>query len=316
MARQLRIELAGGIYHVFARGNEKKRIFRTGGDRERFLSLLPRAHEKYACLFYAYSLLPNHYHLLIETKKKNLSAVMHFINVSYSIYFNKKHKRVGHLLQGRYKAIIVQKESYLLELSRYIHTNADRAGFKEKINDRKWSSYCYYSGRCKNPVWFCTEWIIARFGKDWHFAIKEYKRFVGEGLRNRIMNPIENAYRGTILGSESFVEKTKRSVKKELSHDIASYRHFSKYHTFDSIINVTSTYYKVSTNELFKRRRSFIPRQIAMYLLKAHTDLTLKEIGQRFNVSGYAVSMNAHYVEKNRRMMEAARKVGQLLKGS
>lgn len=314
MARQLRIELAGGLYHVFTRGNEKKRIFRIGGDRDRFLSLLARAYEKYACVLYSYSLLPNHFHLLIETKKKNLSRVMHFINASYSIYFNRRHKRIGHLFQGRYKAIIVQKESYLLELSRYIHTNVDRAGFEGKINDRRWTSYCFYSGCCEKPVWLCTEWIIDRFGKDWHTAVKEYKRFVEEGLGNSIINPLDGAFRGTILGSKDFIERTKHSLKKKLSCDIASYRHFSKFHTFDSIIKISSAYFKVSPGELFERRRLFMPRQIAMYLLKEHTDLSLKEIGHRFNVSGYAVSMNANSIKKNRRMMGVVEKMGGFLR--
>jgi putative transposase len=314
MARQLRIELAGGLYHVLTRGNEKRKIFKSLGDRDRFLSLLPRAYEKYACRFYTYSLLPNHFHLLVETKKKNLSRVMHFINASYSIYFNKRHERVGHLFQGRYKAIIVQKESYLLELSRYIHTNADRAGFEGKINDRKWTSYCYYTESCKKPAWLCIEWIIDRFGKDWPTAKKEYKRFVKDGLRNGMRDPFENTYRDTILGSESFIEKTKRSLKKELSHDISSHRSFSKFHTFDSVIGIVSEYFKVPSTELFERRRLFLPRQIAMYLLKEHTDLTLKEIGQHFNISGFSVSMNANYVKKNKRMMGIVKRINELLK--
>jgi putative transposase len=316
MARQLRIELSGGIYHVLARGNEKKRIFRISGDRDRFLSLLPKAHAKYNCLFYAYGLLPNHYHLLIKTEKQNLSEVMHFINVSYSVYFNKKHNRTGHLFQGRFKSIIVEEESYLLELSRYIHTNADRAGFKGKINDRTWTSFCYYAGSCEKIPWLRSEWIIERFGKSWSIAQKEYARFIEDGLGGRLRDPLENAYKGVILGSQIFIDKTKQFSKKKLDHDIASYKSLSKWHTFDNIIGITSTYFKISAKELYRRRRLFLPRQITMYLVKEYTDLTLNEIGHRFGISGFAVSKNAKKIGKGSKDMKVIRELKKLLESN
>ena len=239
---------------------------------------------------------------------------MHFINVSYCVYFNKRHKRIGHLFQGRFKSIIIEKESYLLELSRYIHTNADRAGFEGKITDRRWTSFCYYTGFYRKPPWLCTEWIIDRFGKDWSTAQKEYERFIEYGLRNKVENPFKNTYKGVILGEEHFIEKTKRSSKKKLNHDFVSYKSLSKWQTFDTIIAITSSYFKIPSSKLFERRRLFLPRQIAMYLLMEYTDLTLEAIGQHFKISGFAVSKNANKIEKNEKGKRLIKELRQLLK--
>ena len=314
MARQLRIEMAGGFYHVLARGNEKKRIFRVLGNRDQFLSLLGRAYRRYGCLFYVYALMPNHFHLLIETKRKNLSKIMHFINVSYSVYFNRKYNRIGHLFQGRFKSIFVQKESYLLELSRYIHTNPDRAGFEGKLTNYRWTSYCYYDASRKHPPWLHVRWIIERFGRNWSTAKKEYQHFVEYGLRSTIKNPFENTYKGVILGTDNFIDETKRSSEKELNHNIASYKSLSRRHTFDNIIKITSQHFKIPSIDLFKRKRLFLPRQIAMYLIREHTDLTIKGIGEYFNVSGCAVSQNAKNISENRTAMQITRRLSKLVK--
>ena len=135
MARPLRIEYPGAFYHITARGNEKKPIFLTDEDRKKFLSLLESAVERYKAMVHCYVLVDNHYHLLLETPQANLSAVVHYINGSYTSYFNNKHDRCGHLFQGRYKAILVDKDTYAVELSRYIHLNPVRAGLGERFTD-------------------------------------------------------------------------------------------------------------------------------------------------------------------------------------
>src|SRR4030066_1532561 len=149
MARPLRIEFPGAYYHITSRGNERKAIFKNMGDRESFLSYLKLAYLRYGVVIHVFCLMNNHYHLLLETPKGNLSQIMRYINGAYSIYFNVKHKRTGHLFQGRYKAILVDADEYAGELSRYIHLNPVRAGIVSKPEQYLWSSYQYYVGKKK-----------------------------------------------------------------------------------------------------------------------------------------------------------------------
>ena len=155
MARPLRIEYPGAFYHVTSRGNERKDIFKSNTDREMFLSYLASAQEKYEAVVHAYCLMSNHYHLMIETPQGNLSQIMKYINSSYTNFFNIKRKRTGHLLQGRYKAILVEADAYATELSRYIHLNPVRAGMVRSPEEYRWSSYSYYTER-SSPSWLKT----------------------------------------------------------------------------------------------------------------------------------------------------------------
>jgi REP element-mobilizing transposase RayT len=140
MSRPLRIEYPGATYHITARGNERADIFRDNNDRQKLLEQLQIALQRYAIVIHAYVLMGNHYHLLLETPEGNMSQAMHFINGNYTGYFNHRHRRVGHLFQGRYKGLLVEKESYLLSLSRYIHLNPVRAGIVEYPEEYHWSN--------------------------------------------------------------------------------------------------------------------------------------------------------------------------------
>ena len=144
MGRPLRIEFENAVYHITSRGNERKKIYRDDGDKENFLGLLEDYKNRYNFVIHCFVLMDNHYHLVIETLRPNLIKIMHGLNSGYTGYFNKKYKRSGHLFQGRYKAIIVDKENYLLELSRYVHLNPLRAKIINKTKDYKWSSYGGY----------------------------------------------------------------------------------------------------------------------------------------------------------------------------
>ena len=147
MGRPLRIEYPGAVYHVTSRGNERREIFLDNDDRLTFLEILKDYHDRFDILIHAYVLMDNHYHLVLETPKGNLLKVMHGINSRYTGYFNRKYSRAGHLFQGRYKALLVEKNSYLVELSRYIHLNPVRAKVIEKPERYRWSSYRGYVGR-------------------------------------------------------------------------------------------------------------------------------------------------------------------------
>lgn len=205
MARPLRIEFAGALYHVTARGNEKREIYFSDADRERFLEILAQVIERYRWHCHGYCLMSNHYHLLIEIGGDNLSKGMRQLNGVYTQYVNREHGRAGHLLQGRYKAILVEKDSHLLELARYVVLNPVRAEMVRAAKDWPWSSYRATAGMVAKPAWLTTDWLLQGFGTDREQAAAAYRRFVAEGrgqpspwaaLRNQIY-----------LGSEAFVER-------------------------------------------------------------------------------------------------------------
>src|SRR4030067_3311294 len=160
MARPLRIEFAGALYHVTARGNRQADIYADDADRQQFLSLLHHTVDRYDWYCHAYCLMDNHYHLLIETSTPTLSKGMKYLNCTYTQYFNRQHQRVGHVFQGRYKAILVQKDSHLLELARYIQFNPGRTHMVRSVKDWRWSSYRATAGYDENDEWLTTDWVV------------------------------------------------------------------------------------------------------------------------------------------------------------
>jgi len=211
MARPLRIEFAGAVYHITSRGNARENIFIDREDRRLFLSLLEDTGERYHWLCYAYCLMSNHYHLLIETPDGNLSMGMRQLNGVYTQRFNKRHGRTGHIFQGRFKAILVQKESHLLELCRYVVLNPVRAGSVSHPEEWKWSSYVATMGMIKKPKFLYSGWILAQFGHDIVTARKAYRDFVITGIKKE--SPWKDLKGRTFLGKENFIEKVKEFLK-------------------------------------------------------------------------------------------------------
>ena len=171
MARALRIEFAGAFYHVTSRGNERKPIYRDAADRLRKLAIIADIVDRFHLLLHAYVLMDNHYHLLIETLDANLARAMRALNGDYAKQFNRVHRRVGHLFQGRYKAILVDRDSYLVELSRYIHLNPVRAGIVERAEQYRWSSAQAYVGRRAAPRFLTMADLLGRFGRGERHAV-------------------------------------------------------------------------------------------------------------------------------------------------
>lgn len=203
MARPLRVEFHGAMYHVIARGNAKQKIFLNDHDRQEFLRWLGYVQKMYNLVIYAYCLMGNHYHLLVETPDANLSKAMRDLNGNYSQGFNKRHKRVGHLLQGRYKAFVVEKHSYLLELIRYIILNPIRACLVKHPRDWKWSSYGATAGHVKAPEWLYVDETLSLFSKNRQTAQREYRQFVKDGIGGE--DPHDKVSHGFILGDLYFV---------------------------------------------------------------------------------------------------------------
>ena len=207
MARPLRIEFPGAVYHITSRGDRRERIFENDKDRETFLEILGSVVKRYNFLCHAYCLMDNHYHLLIETPDGNLSGGIRQLNGVYTQKFNKIHNTVGHLFQGRFKSILVEKESHLLELCRYIVLNPVRAGIVNKPGQWNWSSYAATAGRVKRPDFLTTDWIFSQFKEERKEAQRIYEEFVLLGIGKE--TPWKDLKGRVILGKDNFVQKIK-----------------------------------------------------------------------------------------------------------
>ena len=206
MARPLRIEHPGAVYHVTSRGNAREAIFLSDADRRKFLDVLANTVEKYNWLCHAFCLLDNHYHLVVETPDPNLSLGMRQLNGVYTQSFNRTHQRGGHVFQGRYKAILVEKDSHLLELCRYVVLNPVRSGMVAKPDDLKWSSYksTAYSGAVQE--YLTIDWVLGQFAEKTVTARQRYRKFVADGLVDQ-ERPWKKLVGQVFLGSESFVAR-------------------------------------------------------------------------------------------------------------
>ncbi|WP_263079874.1 transposase [Endozoicomonas sp. Mp262] len=202
MSRPLRIQYAGALYHVTSRGNERKAIYREDADFCLFLDTLADVCEQFNWVIHSFCLMTNHYHLVVETPDANLSQGMRQLNGVYTVRFNRKYGRVGHLFQGRYKAILVDKEAYLMELSRYVVLNPVRAKMVKSPDGWPWSSYCYTSGLLDSPQWLATDATLRYFGSDRDEAIVKFTRFVAEGVG---VNIWEHLKQQIYLGDDNFI---------------------------------------------------------------------------------------------------------------
>jgi REP element-mobilizing transposase RayT len=240
MARPLRLEFAGALHHITARGNERRDIFLGNAidDRGTFLETLKQTCDRFNWICHAYCLMTNHYHLLIETPDANLSTGMRHLNGVYTQHINHTHGRVGHLFQGRFKGILVEKDSYLLELARYIVLNPVRAGMVPQVENWPWSSYRASAGMEPAPSFLATDWLLGAFGTNQQQATSGYKNFVADGAT--VSSPWLELKNQIYLGSERFVERMnakidasrplkeiplrqRRSVAKSLTHFSTNY---------------------------------------------------------------------------------------------
>ena len=209
MARPLRIEFPGALYHVTARGNARAAVFLDDDDRRRFLALLAETAARRGWTCHAYCLMDNHYHLLVERSSANLGRGMRQINGVYTQRFNRAHGRAGHVFQGRYKAILVEKQAYLLELARYVVLNPVRAGMVAKPGDWMWSSYRRTAARRGGPAPY--GWLLRQFGADDKTARAAYRRFVRDGIAQPA-SPWEDLRAGLVLGGEALIASVKGHI--------------------------------------------------------------------------------------------------------
>jgi REP element-mobilizing transposase RayT len=314
MARPLRIQYNGAFYHVTARGNEKKRIYFSHSDYEQFKYYLRKAQGKFDYLLHCFVLMVNHYHLVIETPNPNLHKVMHYINSSYTNYVNKKKKRSGHLLQGRYKAILIDQDSYLLELSRYIHLNPVRAEMVLRPEEYPYSSYVSFINRGDDIVY--RDFILRIISKNEKEAIQNYKSFVEEAIGEKLDNPLNKIYGGAIAGGDLFVKKVLRRLRNvDLDKgEISNRRELKSIYRPEEIIEKISLVLNVSRDGIVNSEIKD-SRAIAIYLMKKYTGLTNREIGHIFgNLSYSGVSkVNRRFEKKIQKDSSLKRKVLEIM---
>jgi len=289
LARPLRIEYPGAFYHAMSRGNEQKDIFKSTSDREKFLTYLASAAERYNAVFHAYCLMSNHYHLMVETPLGNLSQIMKHINSSYTTYFNIKHNRVGHLLQGRYKAILVEADAYAAELSRYIHLNPVRAGKALSPIEYRWSSFRYYM-EGSEPSWLSTGFVLGYFGEDDGERRRNYRDYILEAVGKECPDLLSGSVASTILGSEGFVEviKEKYIEGRDRDRDLPALRELTR--------RPDPFLIKAAAEEAFLEEER-LARMTCIYLCRRFSGVRLKEIGELFDLSDSGVTQASRRFE-------------------
>jgi REP element-mobilizing transposase RayT len=274
MARPLRIEYPNAVYHVTSRGNALNKIFSDDQDRESFLSTLGSVVKRYNWLCHAYCLMNNHYHLMVETPDANLSIGMRQLNGIYTQKYNRRHHKPGHLFQGRFKAIVVQKENYLLELCRYVVLNPVRAGVVEKPEAWEWSSYRSTAGLSKGQHYLTTDWILGLFNNKRSLAQKQYRVFVREGMHRR--SPWDGLRGQVLLGEEGFVEKFKDLLedKKQLKEIPRLQRYVGR----------------PSPDKIFRGQKAKAQRDRSIHAAHMSHGYTLKEIADYLRIHYTTVS--------------------------
>ena len=256
------MEYAGALYHVTSRGDRREDIYRDDEDREEWLAVLSQACERFNWVLHAWCQMTNHYHLLVETIDGNLSRGMRHLNGVYTQRYNRRHGEVGHLYQGRYKAILVQKENYLQELTRYVVLNPLRAGMVEKLEQWPWSSYPATIGLTKAPEWLDTDWLLNQFGRRRSRAKSAFRQFIMDG--RGIPSPLKLTRHQLLLGDDNFVAQHIKAQRAE------------------SLRDLSNTQRRTFTLTLNEYRQRYEKRDEAMAKAYYSGNYTMKEIGEHF----------------------------------
>ena len=304
MTRPLRIQYPDAYYHVTCRGNERKEIFRNQEDRKEFFRLLARSVDIFGVFLLAYSLMPNHFHLLVCTPKGNLSEVMRHFNISYTGAFNRKYHRSGHLYQGRYKAFLIDADNYLLEVSRYIHLNPLRMKSKEPL-EKRWqdllindsTSLPGYLNQKNRKAFVHYNTILDYFGGESRKSSNEYRKFVAYGMENEIPSPLEKGKGTGIIGKEDFVDEIKQLFKKDKrdkksTREQPALRELDKSILPDELIDQYAKLVQKNREELTTKGKQSTERAMLMEFLYRFCKIAQPEIGKLLGGIDYsAVSL-------------------------
>ena len=304
MARPLRINYPGAFYHVTSRGNEKKNVFKSKRDREKFFEYLESATERYDAVIHAFCLMDNHYHLLIETPSGNLPQIMRHINGAYTTYFNVKRARSGHLFQGRYKAILVEIDEYAKELSRYIHLNPVRAKMVKTPEEYEWSSYRFYIGETKPPKWLYRDFILGYFGNKVSIAQKGYRNFVSILVNEKYESPLDDVVSSTVLGNPSFITFIKDNFLsgKKPDKDLPALKELVEKASMQDIFDEVESVFG---------KESALGRNVKMFFCQRYTGEKLKDIGTHFGIGESGVSQASRRVNNK---IRSDKKIGRKIR--
>jgi REP-associated tyrosine transposase len=297
MARPLRIQYSGAVYHVTCRGNERKEIFKDDQDREIFLEILTKSSRIYNIKIFSYVLMENHFHLLIETPLGNLGEFMRHFNITYTGYYNRRHNRVGHLYQGRYKSILVDKKSYLSVLSRYIHLNPVRIEAMEKNTDEEkmqhlrnytWSSLSGYINKGEREQFVDYAMVLEEYGGDNNRGRLAYRKRIYDDISEKL--EIRDQVIGqSIIGGEEFIKRVKETLlEKQTDRECPSLKEIQRYRAKEKIIEAIEKESGKGLEEI-KREKGRI-RQIVMDLLYRVGGLKGVDIGKLIGVDYSTVS--------------------------
>ena len=302
MARPLRVEYEGAFYHVISRGNAGEAIFKSIKDRERFLDCIGRTVERFSVKIHTYCLMMNHYHLLVETPEPNLSKAIQWLNVSYAAYFNLKHQRKGHLFQGRFKSILVDEDTYLKQLSRYIHLNPVRAKLVNDPSDYLWSSYREFVRKVKAHSWLETVWLLKQFGRRKRDRINNFIEFVENIDLNTLENPEKDLKGGYILGSADFVRWIKENFLRSRFNEkeIPQLKKLKPTIDLEKILDSVADEFNCRRDMILaKGRKRNTARDVAILLARDLTGESGVKLGEFFGkISGAAITARCNYLFK------------------
>ena len=297
MARALRIKYKGALYHITSRGNERRNIFENDYDRKFFIQTLKESLNIYNVILYSYVLMSNHFHFLLETPLANLSEFMRQFNITYTSYYNRRYNRVGHLYQGRYKSILIQKESYLNILSRYIHLNPVRVGKmknastsekKKYLRQFKWSSLKGYLDKENIEPFVDYKTVLAEYGGDNQKGRDIYWQTLQSDLSQKF--EIKGEIVGdSILGNDSFIKKVKEEYLKKNEKEIPSLRKIHSYCSKDKVIEIVCR--EIGKEFDYIKSHKGANRQILMEMLYCYAGLKGREIGKIMGLDYSTVSV-------------------------
>lgn len=305
MARPPRVQYEDAFYHITSRGNARAKIYLDDFDREMFLDIVGKAFDRFGFIIHAFVLMDNHYHLLMQTPNANLSSIMRHINGLYTQAFNRRHKRVGHVFQGRYKSIIVDKDAHYLELIRYIHLNPWRAKIVKSLEQFRYSSHVAIvdqSWSRKWHTWYDRNLVLKEFGKREGEAIAAYRAFINAGKDKE--SPFEEVIGGYALGDKTFANWIwEKFIDGKEGREVIGRRKMSSGVEASDVFQVVKGYYNLSIEELLHSRRGFAgrndARSLTMFLLNRHGGYTQREVGELCGgISRIAVSETVRRCER------------------
>ena len=289
MSRPLRVDYPDAWHHVMNRARRGTDLFIEKADYQLFIDLLKEVTDLFTANIAAFCLMPNHYHLMVQTPNANLSRCMRHLNGIYTQKFNVSHGCDGTLFRGRYKSILVDADSYVLQLVRYIHRNPQQAGLVKRLDRYTWSSHKGYLSKAKKWNWLYKGFILGMLTEDLSRQIQAYKQFMAQQQEEDLVRVFERQNQPSMLGTGEFISRIKsRFFKKKIDMEIPASKRLAP--DLDRIISEVCRYYEIKPTALTAVRRGIEnePRDVAVYLIRTMRSEPLMKIGAGFGLNRYS----------------------------